>query len=468
MYHLNNFTLVFCYSLLLLNIYLEEHTHFSAWTYVVSLGNYTKDILKNIFRPQTFKTFFSISKFPRFTPNFSKSKLAGVFVSVPILIIFHLLFSQINHEYSVFIADALKFIWEAIKYIINIEIIWIILKAIINAYIFFVVLSVARKLSFTQGEKDNQMGELFSTVLSLAAVLFAVFSFFQTKLIFVNFSNLPFKDVSLYAQKGFWELVFISIFGYILFLITLSQSGKVKKTLYLLTVFATELILICIYSYHKLLILQSHFGLKDQRILATVAVTLIFVTFIFSLGRVWGRVTVRTIFAMQAVGLTLATLILNIVNVDMLVTQVNPIGFYINNVKQKDYSYLLGNSFDNYSSWPQLMDEVRSQGIVMPQEEYYWGWYSSVCSTVSLQSERIKRYLPYSQYPKPYLADRYDFLESKYDNLTNQKKLQQIASFNWNEYQSYKLLKNDREKFSQFEIYLTSECKSYFENGGDQ
>ena len=96
--------------------------------------------------------------------------------------------------------------------------------------------------------------------------------------------ELSFKDRSLYVQSGFWELLVVAGMGYALWAMCkiagcdLSPRVKLRS---LLACFAAELLLIGIFSLHKIGTLQWVFGLKDSRLLATMVVCSVVSVFVF-------------------------------------------------------------------------------------------------------------------------------------------------------------------------------------------
>lgn len=461
----NIFTLLFILSMLTMFVY-KGSLPSSAADYVSSLLSFIKEGGKNLFNSDLIKAFFRFTKTPSLSVKPKTSRVLGIFLAFPVLLIFHILFSMVNSQYSLFMNQIFEIIWEVIKFILDIEIFWILIKAIFNSYLFFVILSTTSNIQFER-KPDGRTSEILGVTVFLSVILFAIFSFFQTQLLFVNYSSLPFKELSLYTQQGFWELVAISIFGYALFLPAANNIKKDltinQKLLTLLSIFIAELILITIFSYHKLITLQNIFGFKDQRILAFTAVTLIFITFVLAAGRIWGKVTSKTIFLIQGGLLVLFVSILNVVNIDLFVSRINPISYYVDNVKYKDYSYLLGNSYDNHGVWLSLINEMNQKGIVHPKEEYYWGWYSSLCKpSYSFSPTRFSDVDYRSGQTVTYLVDHWETLYKKYESDNKNPKLNDLSEFNWNEYQAYQLIKGNEAIFKNMVTQIQVSCRREF------
>jgi len=381
-----------------------------------------------------------------------KIKIKGTIFVLGILLVINILFARINGDYADFLVNVVQNLWQVLRFILDIDIIWITLKGLFNGYLFYVFYQTV-----FLGEPATPVGELrklgvmdyLRLTIVLVVICFGLFSGFQSRLLFGNFRQMSFFNLSIYTQKGFWELLAVSVIGYLLFIYT---TNRVEKKILLgrtylvwLAIFLTELLLMCVYSYHKLFLLQIYFGLKDQRILATVAVSLIAMTFVLSAFRLRGKIKSTTVFYTQIVAFVMVMVFLNTINLDLWVTQHNPIGYYVDGKRQKDYAYLLTNSFDNYASWPNLWQEVVSGELKLPEEKYYWGWYKSLCD------------YPLDTVEASPLEKRFDYLFQKYSPTVNSS-LTQTMQFNWHEYQAYLVFRNEKDLYRDFQKKVATTC----------
>jgi hypothetical protein len=138
---------------------------------------------------------------------------------------------------------------------------------------------------------------------------------------------------------------------------------------------------------------------------------------------------------------------LNFANVDWVATRVNPISYYVDGKKVKDYSYLLGNSYDNYSEWPKLWQEIENQGLQLPKETYYWGKYEPICWLG--QRGGVER---------SYIQVRYRELRKKYEEM-EWFKLPELMTFNYREFRAWKLIKTHEEDLENLEGQVRTTCR---------
>jgi hypothetical protein len=419
-------------------------------------GRYLTFSYLHFFSFTSWKRFFSLPSISLKKRTLNSEIVFGFFISLPLLLLFHFLFSRVNLEYATFVQHIFTQIWRFLVYIWELDIVEIILKTFLVSSLVFPFLSVkvpAEKYQLSERQKAYL--SVFHILLGSSVLIFGLFSFFQARLLFMNFAAVPFKELSTYVIQGFWELVAVSIVGYVLSLLVLREveHSHLKqiptRTKTLLTIFTSELIAVVVFTLHKLYTHQFFFGFKDQRILATGGVVIILVTFIALLLRIWRDWKSSLVFTIQLFSVLLMVVGFNLLNIDLFVSRVNPLSYYVNQAKYKDYSYLLGNSYDNSSEWAQLTDEALRLHPPQPESDaYYYGWYPSLCQPFVLQG-------PYADYRtarsgdnSSYLQDKYRYLEKKYGQA-EKKDLKQITQFNWNEYQAYQVLQVNHDKLEQ-------------------
>lgn len=444
------------------------------WLLFLSSGQFPKHIREVVQNLQVFlqalflhvvwerfwKQLFSLPAFPRKRgPTFSQPQWLGVVITLPILVVFHVLFAQANAEYGQFVNEVFREIWEFLEYIWSLDIIEIIIKTVLGSMLFTWLLSPRLdqgKVILTPAQR--QVFIILEEVVVASAALFGLFSFFQGKLLFLDFGKLSFKELSTYVIHGFWELVAAALLGYIISVVTLNYLKKAEllsptvaaanRLKWWLTLFTTELLLVIGFTLHKLYVHQLWFGFKDQRILATGAVILIFLTFGLFLLKIWRSWSDERVFSIQLWSFFAMTLFFNVMTIDLFISRHNPISYYVDGQKYKDYSYLLGNSYDNYEVWPELAHEALAQKPPQPIE-YYYGWYPSLCQ----KSVEVGPYSAYrsDRHNRPsisYLQTKYAYLEAKY-GVDTERSLEERAKFNWREYQAYLTLQSDRELFER-------------------
>lgn len=456
----------------------EKHIPTGPIQYFQSLLVYCKYIVTLGLSAPHIQEFFTFKKSPIYL-RFNKDVFRGFLFSLPILAIFHLLFSQINADYVTFTKDVLNWLWSVISYILDIELLWIVLKGFIQGYLLYVVFSIEHTKENDKLVAKNWPLAIFKIVLASVVILFFVFSSFQSKLLLLDIFHLAFKEVSQYVQKGFIELLLVSFVGYALSLFILGhlpqESSKEQGHLqWFLTIFCLELITITVFIFHKLYALQAVFGFKDQRLLASGAALLILATFILLLFRIWKKISSTKIFHWQILLLASLMVFLHLINTDLFTSKYNSIRYTIGDVQYKDYSYLLGNSFDNVSEWPSLIKEAQKVGIPKPDETYYWGHfsasnkdfygssYSPICEKQEMfcaprfqeNCNTVEKYT-YSSY----LEKRYQDLITKYSSLGLKTPPIKLMAVNFHEYQAYRFIQENKSLIDTFISYAKSRCK---------
>jgi hypothetical protein len=380
------------------------------------------------------------------TPKVNVRASSGitVLVSAGVLLVFHLLFAQVNAEYATFVQGWLERLLSVLEYIFNIHFLYDCSYTALLGFMIFNAL--CERMETEEREPYTPLRDTVATAVGASVLLFLVFIRFQGKLLFTPASSLSFHDLSLYVQKGFWELLVIAAFGYSLICFALQQrplsAEQHSRWKQLLALFTAELLTICAFCAHKIGILQAYFGLKDQRIIASVAILLVTGTFLLILLRLFRNLSAQRIFAIQVYSLTSCVLLLSAVNVDWFLTRVRPTTYYVRGQAFLDYSYLLTNSFDNSSEWPSIIAEAEKTGIPLP-ENYYWGSYRSLCT-------------PGRNNP---LTRQWTAVRERYSDMENRPTLRQLSQFNFNEWHASQILKDHAEEFARFERFVTRSCQ---------
>jgi len=124
------------------------------------------------------------------------------------------------------------------------------------------------------------------------------------------------------------------------------------------------------------------------------------VAYLFEL---FNKISMKDIFKIQYIALTVVIGFLNFIPVDYFITVINPLKYKVNKDMYKDYSYLLTNSEDNYTEWYDLMEEYIKETPPSPYDDYYWGAYRS------LESNFFKSYIRTGDGTKAVVYDIEDF-----------------------------------------------------------
>jgi hypothetical protein len=297
--------------------------------------------------------------------------LRGLLFGLGPLICFHLLFAEVNQRYAAFVAAVLDilFDWEFWR---------LVLQGAAQSWLLYGLLRV--KIEKRSGAEVMRTAEWCYALLPCLA-LFALFSYFQAEYLGMDILQGAFKELSLYVQRGFWELVAAALLGY-LFWAAVAQRGQdpggLLRMRRLLRVFALELALIAVFVMHKVVLHQAVFGLKDTRIAATLGAIVALVTFAMCAAQTFDKLTLSRILPAQLVLTAVFITGMSLANVDRLLTTIHPIRYRVGAAYHPDLAYLLMNSFDNWGEWGGLMLGAIEQGIPAV-DQYYWGRYTPLC-----------------------------------------------------------------------------------------
>ncbi|MCE9598888.1 MAG: DUF4173 domain-containing protein [Spirochaetia bacterium] len=451
----------------------ERYSSFAG--FIRSFGSLISVILRRFFSPEPFLEFFNFSspgsqsgertQNPRRWPLMFGSVIGGIIL----FYIFHFLFSEINVEYSKFMNPIVQWLWSV--FFKNLSF------TVIHAYLIFILLTGKR---FESRIDNSYTLPALSAVVVLVAVVVVtgVFSYFQTRFILIDAPELKFTELSQYTQQGFRQLIVALMLGYCIALLAIQSSERPQSRsvglVILIFAFLAELLLASFFSAHKLIVLQSVFGLKDQRILASLGVLFAFFSLAllaWKTARPGGQLPG---FRYQILFLLFTVAFASIFNVDYLSTKVNTIRYYKDQKSYPDYSYLFGNSFDNVSEWPRLMREMQEQNPPHPGPGYFWGFesnsgsdffrgkYSPFCTgRPSGAYTKLSDGTPVVL-PTQLLAEAFgkygDIVTEEGTHLKRPFALNKILDFNLREYQAYKLTQISPEELHTFQQFANAYC----------
>lgn len=398
----------------------------------------------------------------------------SVIGSFVLFYLFHLLFREVNDAYGAFMDPVIDWIW--LVFFRG------LLFTVIHAYLLFVLLNARSRA--TQSFAMPSLRPLPTSTALLGVILVTgVFCVFQLKYVFVNAPHLKFSDLSQYTQKGFLQLLVAIVLGYAISLLAIGSREKWNvgsKSLALpIAVFLLELVLTTGFSAHKIFVLQYVFGLKDERILASVGILFICFSICLLQWRVLRYPKAIVLFRYQWQFLIGATLLFSLVNVDVVSTTLSPIRYYKDGKAFPDYSYLLGNSYDNVGYWPALMRDMREQNPPHPGRGYFWGFesprgrdlflgrYSPLCVRRPAQTKLTAGDHTY-HVPTGLLASAYQkYAPNEGGNQTKEPfTLSRALDFNIHEYRAYALVRSSNAELRKFDEFLEQHCRTFSRGPG--
>ncbi len=393
------------------------------------------------------------------------STAGGIFLGY----IFHLLFASVNEDYARFMDAFMEWLWSVL--------LKDLLFAIVYSYLWFALFSAERtKPHETQPRKFPVAAAV--GVLTAVIVVTGIFSIFQTKLIVVDVPELKFSDLSIYTQKGFLQLVIAILLGYCIVLFAIHTKLRTEartRLLFALTlIFIGELLLAGAFSAHKLILLQSVFGFKDERILASLGILFIVFSFVLLVSRSFSARADVAGFRYQVWFLLVAVLGINTWSIDSVSSTVHPIRYFKEGKHFEDYSYLLSNSYDNVSEWPRLMMEMQAVDPPRPGPGYFWGHESRGRSDVfggsytplCAEAEVGRNEAGDDEFQTPSPTRNFRTALEKYADrfhvdvkAPRNFRLQTFLDFNVREYTAYSLARLDPREIRNFRSYLVEYCR---------
>ncbi|HNJ03173.1 MAG TPA: DUF4173 domain-containing protein [Leptospiraceae bacterium] len=413
--------------------------------------------------------------------------LFSVLLGFVIFFLLHYLFAAVNDDYRRFMDPLVRWVWSACLKNLCLS--------LIHAYILFCIFTVER----SENKKEERALPIFTAVaITVGAVIVTgVFAFFQTRVV-LSSSDLNFHELSKYTQKGFLQLIFAILLGYLIALLAIyskQKAGKGNHLIALVIFLMLEMILAASFSAHKLYLLQSAFGLKDQRILASCGVLFVGFSFLLLFWKIFSPNPNFSGFRAQTFFLGALVVALNWINVDLFTTHTNPIRYYVDKKPYVDYSYLLSNSDDNFAEWPALMRRMKEENPPAPPHGYFWGFesksgkdafyirYAPICSdrpeirtvkeadgtTLHLPTAHVaflfKKYgtlAPAEPAKNPVASPNNELDEEDIqpEEIHPSFDLSQALDFNWREYASYKSARANAKTFEEFSLYLDKYCEA--------
>jgi hypothetical protein len=375
----------------------------------------------------------------------SRDFWCGMALALLPLGVFHVLFAQVNLEYRQF----MDWLWS----LLDIELIKLLCYAIFQSFLLHSLLSARISQPYLRSVLERSKSWSFALLPILA--LFFTFSLFQGKYLGLNLQILDFKQLSLYTQHGFWELLAAAGVGHMIWLVVRSRGENLSGRFTvsgLLLVFTLELLAISVFTFHKVVALQWIFGLKDTRLAATLAAAIITLNFLACLMILIGKLAKERLFSLQALLLLAAVSIMAAPGLDNLLTRAHPISYAVAGRWYKDYSYLLSNSLDNQESWGELILEAMEIEPPAP-EDYYWGDYNPLC--------RIESRYSYSSEPA---GNPRSFVREFHQSLIDRMKLpagglKGLFNYHYREKAAHAWLRVNQGLLEDFYRFVQENCR---------
>ena len=340
------------------------------------------DIIKRIFVPfgsihKPFTTFFEMVGLN--TKDNKKTIalkiLAGVVISIPILIIIILLLSSADIVFKNLFTNI-----PFEKIIKHVAVKHTLIVLVVSVYTFSFIFSIFKAKK--QNEKkmyDKIKWKLFLdptvllTVLSLLNIVYIIFAVIQFAYLFggnsfVHPSSFTYAE---YARRGFFELIVVAIinFGILLFSITFvkkeSRKANVVINAFLSAIVVFTFVLL-VSAFYRMVLYETAYGYTYLRIFVQTFMILLFIIFIINLVYIWYRRF--PIIKSYILCSLIIYIILNFANVDVIIAKNNISRYY--STGEIDIYYLPELSYDAIPEMTKLLDSDDKE-IVNAVNDYF-------------------------------------------------------------------------------------------------
>jgi hypothetical protein len=279
--------------------------------------------------------------------NKSKQIIRGILITLPIILLFVALFAGADPVFHKLFSTIfnLHFPSPEHPYVI-------IMTFAIICGAFSYAFSKESSVKNTVMPPKRPMGHIETSIL-LGSVnaLFVIFIVLQATYIFggvINITNDTFTYAE-YARRGFFELIAVSAFTYLILLATeklieRNTEHHSKAFKYLSTALVIQVMVLMIFAFNRLSLYEAAFGFTTLRLYSHAFVLLLVVVYLFLLYKIFidtreSAFALRTLFA---VALFIAAM--NLLNPDAFIAQKNLERF--NATGKIDFDYLAGLSSD--------------------------------------------------------------------------------------------------------------------------
>jgi hypothetical protein len=381
-------------SFLLLLIAISTYTGKNITTYL--FGDYAKiPFLPFRFIGPFFETFLEIVSLSSLGGDHSRRKeiIRGSLMAFVVVIIFAWLFASADAVFEKILSNIFGF--ELDQEILN----RVILGAIATAFFIGAFGFMFKKLHAGSAPlptpAPRNLGALETMILlGSINVLFLTFIFLQLAHLFGGQSHLLTEGLTYaeYARKGFFELVLVAIFSYVIISFTEKQIIKkdeshLRSFKILSGILVVQIVLILISAFTRLSLYEDAYGFTDSRLfghafMIWIGVVLVLLAHHISTNGERAAFTLRT-------GYTIVILLftMNMLNPDVFVAKKNLERYAATG--SLDANYLGNLSYDALSSTIHLLSDPNPEISKSYARGLYWRNYYSSGEGSTWQSTRL-------------------------------------------------------------------------------
>lgn len=310
--------------------------------------------------------------------------LRGVLWSLPVLLIFGLLFASADAVFKDLFNGLtdLNSVWRTV---VSPRLVLTALFTISLSGMLFYVVSGTDSPADIKHTPKNYDTEI-KVMLGSVNALFLLFVMIQAVYLFGGQQVVLQNDITYaeYGRKGFFELVWValSVFGLSFALKSLGLLKRDKTNTLLLYILIAQVGVIILSALRRLSLYEAAYGFSELRLYAHILVFFIiaaFVLLLFALRRGWKDQTLLYRLILLGVGFVL---LINTINVPALVARQNLAHPPQNG--QVDYNYIMSLSADALPTQIQILEQFKGQD----GEEYYRNYICNNWSRRSLDTHR--------------------------------------------------------------------------------
>ncbi|WP_312110401.1 DUF4153 domain-containing protein [Brevibacillus reuszeri] len=294
--------------------------------------------------------------------------LAGIGISLPILLVVLGLLSHADSVFSYFLTEIpnMLFDWDTAELLFRLFLIGLFALVFFGyLYTLFGPREATVALPVKEGEKNKIVwdGIILVTLLTIINVVYAAFVFIQISYLFSGQETVLPAEMTYaeYAKNGFNELVTVTIINFMILLSTMHLASRAKPLLYRMIQILLSLLTVCtsfmlFSAYFRLSLYEEAYGYTHSRLLAHAFMIFLFVLFVIALIKIWrnGFSLIRSYAVVALIGYV----VLNYMNMDAMIAKNNLNRYYM--MGSIDIEYLTRLSYD---AVPVIMELTRDQSV---------------------------------------------------------------------------------------------------------
>ncbi|MFC1617718.1 DUF4153 domain-containing protein [Patescibacteria group bacterium] len=212
---------------------------------------------------------------------------------------------------------------------------------------------------------------ILATVLGALAIFYVIFAIIQFAYLFPGEAHVFLADFTYaeYAQKGFAELVIVTVINLIILLLAVKYVRQAKTKIVKIVNGLLAVLVACsgviLYSAHtRLFLYEQAYGLTYTRLFVNAFMILLLAFLVIAFVKIWSKkMAVKKAFILATIAVFI---LINFVNFDSLIAKVNVDRYYAlgQNAEKIDVQYLTGLSYD---AIPALV-ELKKSGNLQPEQ----------------------------------------------------------------------------------------------------